>query len=186
MTATIVSPTLRTTSTSRLITLAAGCFWGVEKVFVKQFADQGMVDIKVGYANGIPSISEIDYKRVCSGETQFAEAVQISYEPSKLPVGDILDIFFRMHDPTTLNSQGPDNGTQYRSVVMAHSDDDAILARAVKERIQKEYYPNHQIVTFIEPIKVWYDAEDYHQEYLKKHPTGYECPSHFIRTKPKV
>lgn len=155
-------------------------------MFSKQFAGKGLVDIKVGYANGTPSVSDIDYKRVCKGDTQFAEAVQISYEPSVLPLADIFDIFFRMHDPTTLNSQGPDMGTQYRSVIMTHDEHDLDVARQVKERIQKEYYPNHQIVTFLEPVKIWYDAEDYHQKYLDKNPEGYECPSHFIRTKPKA
>lgn len=186
MTGSIVSPTLKTTPTSKLITLAAGCFWGVEKVFRKQFADKGLVDIRVGYANGIPSIGSVNYRQVCSGTTEFAESIQISYEPANLPVADILDIFFRMHDPTTLNSQGNDVGTQYRSVVMCHDDKDVSVAKEVRDRIQKEYYPNHQIVTHIEPIKVWYDAEDYHQKYLNKNPGGYECASHFIRTKPKA
>lgn len=186
MTGTLISPTLQTTTTSKFITLAAGCFWGVEKVFRKQFTDKGLIDIKVGYANGIPSIGDVNYRQVCSGTTDFAESIQISYEPSKLSVSDILDIFFRMHDPTTLNSQGNDSGTQYRSVVMAHSDEDVGIAKEVRDRIQKEYYPNHKIVTYIEPIKVWYDAEDYHQKYLQNNPNGYECASHFIRTKPKA
>ena len=185
MSSSVVSPTIKTSSTSKLITLAAGCFWGVEKVFRKQFAAKGLLDIKVGYANGIPSIGNINYKEVCSGKTEFAESIQISYEPSKLTSSEILDIFYRMHDPTTLNSQGNDVGTQYRSVVMTHSDEDNKAAWDVKERIQKEYYPNHMIVTIIEPIKVWYDAEDYHQKYLEKNPMGYECASHFIRTAPK-
>lgn len=185
MTSTIVSPTLKTTTTSQLITLAAGCFWGVEKVFQKQFAGKGLVDVKVGYANGKPNIGDVNYRQVCTGETEFAESIQIAYEPATLKLEDIIDIFFRMHDPTTLNSQGADVGTQYRSVIMAHNEEDLKVAQEVKEKVQKAFYPNHKIVTYIEPIKVWYDAEDYHQKYLQKNPTGYECANHFIRTEPK-
>lgn len=181
-----LSPSLKTTSTSKLITLAAGCFWGVEKVFKKQFTGKGLVDVRVGYANGNPDVNGVTYKRVCVGDTQFAEAIQLSYEPSQLSLAEILDIFFRMHDPTTLNQQGGDTGTQYRSVIMTHDDADFKVAEEIKQKMQKEFYPNHTIVTYIEPIKIWHEAEDYHQEYLQKNPTGYECPSHFIRTKPKV
>ncbi|CAI5756328.1 unnamed protein product [Candida verbasci] len=181
-----ISPTLRTTSTSKLITLAAGCFWGVEKVFQKQFAGKGLIDIKVGYANGIPTIGNVNYQQVCSGQTNFAEAVQLSYEPSQLTISEILDIFFRMHDPTTINSQGKDIGTQYRSAILTHSEEDQKVAWQLKDQYQKEWYPNDKIATIIEPIKIWYDAEDYHQQYLQKNPSGYECSTHFIRTKPKV
>ncbi|KAG7664700.1 uncharacterized protein J8A68_001797 [[Candida] subhashii] len=186
MSTTTVSSKLITTSTSQLITLAAGCFWGVERVFRKQFADKGLLDIKVGYANGIPTIGNVNYELVCTGSTNFVESIQLSYEPSQLKLEDILDIFFRMHDPTTVNSQGPDIGTQYRSAILTHSDEDNRLAWKLKEEYQKTWYPNHKIVTIIEPIKVWYDAEEYHQKYLEKNPQGYECPSHFIRTKPKA
>lgn len=183
---TTVSSTLATTSTSKLITLAAGCFWGVEKVFRKQFGGKGLIDIKVGYANGIPTIGNVNYERVCSGSTEFVEAVQLSYEPEKLQLEAILDIFFRMHDPTTVNAQGPDKGTQYRSAIMTHDDKDNKVAWETKQKMQAEWYPGHQIVTIIEPIKVWHDAETYHQQYLAKNPGGYDCPTHFIRTKPKA
>lgn len=176
---------MATTGSSKLITLAAGCFWGVEKVFRKQFGDKGLLDVRVGYANGIPTIGNVNYEKVCSGSTDFVEAVQISYEPEKLPLESILDIFFRMHDPTTANAQGPDHGTQYRSAIMTHNEEDNKVAWDMKLKMQTEWYPNSQIVTIIEPIKVWYDAEAYHQQYLKKNPGGYDCPTHFIRTKPK-
>lgn len=182
----IVSPTIKTTSSTKLITLAAGCFWGVEHVMAKYFKDKGLVDIKVGYANGQPSVGAVDYRMVCSGTTDFAEAVQISYEPAQLPLKDILDIFFRIHDPTTLNSQGPDRGTQYRSAVFTSDDADLGVAKECKEYFQKNWYPNDKIATIVEPISIWYDAEDYHQKYLDKNPGGYECPTHFLRTKPKV
>ncbi|CUM68223.1 uncharacterized protein PRCAT00005944001 [Priceomyces carsonii] len=179
-----VSPTLKTTPSSQLITLAAGCFWGVELFFRKRYRDNGIVDIKVGYANGISSFGKVNYQQVCSGTTNFAECVQISYEPSVLNLKELLQIFFRMHNPTTLNAQGPDVGTQYRSAIFTHSEEDNKIALQVKEEMQKTWYPNHQITTIIEPIRTFYDAEDYHQQYLKKNPSGYECPTHFLRTKP--
>lgn len=184
--ATSVSSALKTTPTSSLITLAAGCFWGVEKVFRRYFGNQGIIDIKVGYANGIPTVGNVNYEKVCSGSTDFVESIQISYESSQVTLEKLLDTFFRMHDPTTVNAQGPDVGTQYRSAIMTHDEKSQKLAWDVKEKMQTEWYPNHKIVTIIEPIKIWYDAEEYHQEYLKKNPGGYECPSHFLRTKPKI
>ncbi|KAI3402424.1 mxr1 [Candida oxycetoniae] len=181
-----VSPKILTTPTSKIITLAAGCFWGVEKVFRKQFTDKGLIDIRVGYANGIPTMGNVNYEQVCSGSTNFVESVQLSYEPQTLKIENIYDIFFRMHDPTTVNSQGPDVGTQYRSAILTSDEEQNKIAWQVKEQFQKEWYPNHKIVTIIEPIKVWHDAEDYHQKYLEKNPSGYECSTHFLRTKPKV
>ena len=184
-TTTTVSPTLKKTTTSQLITLAGGCFWGVERVLRKHFTDKGLIDIKVGYANGIPTIDNINYKLVCTGTTNFVESVQISYEPSQLTVEDIIDIFFRMHDPTLLNAQGRNTGTQYRSAILTHSNEDLQVALELKDKYQKTWYPNDTIYTVIEPISIWYDAEDYHQEYLDKNPEGYACPTHFIRTQPK-
>ncbi|KAK6454743.1 peptide methionine sulfoxide reductase MsrA [Scheffersomyces xylosifermentans] len=186
MTTSKFSPTLATTNTSKSLTLAAGCFWGVERVFRKQFGSRGLVDVKVGYANGIPSVGNVNYEKVCSGATNFVESIQLSYEPSQVSTEELLDIFFRMHDPTTVNSQGPDVGTQYRSAILTETDEDLEAALKLKEEYQKTWYPNHKIATVIEPIKIWYDAEDYHQAYLQKNPGGYECPSHFIRTKPKI
>ncbi|EEQ40247.1 Peptide methionine sulfoxide reductase [Clavispora lusitaniae] len=182
----VVSPTIKTTPTSRLITVAAGCFWGVERVFLKYFANKGLVDAKVGYANGLKDIGAVDYKKVCTGSTNFVEALQVSYEPSQVSLSEILDIFFRIHDPTTFNSQGPDVGTQYRSAILVHNKEDLAEAQKSKEYFQKEWYPNDKIATTIEPLEVWYDAEDYHQKYLDRNPGGYECPTHFLRTKPKV
>ncbi|CAH2354398.1 peptide methionine sulfoxide reductase [[Candida] railenensis] len=181
-----VSPTLKVTSSSKLITLAAGCFWGVERALKKPFEGKGLVDIRVGYANGIASIGPVTYEKVCSGSTQFVEAVQISYEPEKLALVDLLEIFFRIHDPTQANGQGPDIGSQYISAIYTHSDEQTKVAQEIKEKMQKEWYPNHKIATVIEPIKIWYDAEAYHQQYLDKNPGGYECPTHFLRTKPKI
>lgn len=183
---TIVSPTLKTTPTSKLLTLAAGCFWGVERIFKKEFGHRGIVDIKVGYANGNSHVREVTYEMVCTQETDFVEAVQISYEPLEVSSKELIDIFFRMHDPTTLNAQGPDVGTQYRSAILLHANDDADVALTSKTESQAVWYPHHSIATIIEPIQIWHDAEDYHQSYLEKNPGGYECPLHFVRTKPKL
>ncbi|GEQ68166.1 hypothetical protein JCM33374_g1833 [Metschnikowia sp. JCM 33374] len=182
----IVSPTLERTPTAKIITLAAGCFWGVEKVMGRYFKGKGLVDAKVGYANGLPSVTDVTYRNVCSGTTGYAESIQISYEPSQVSLKEILDIFFRIHDPTTFNAQGPDHGTQYRSAIFTHDENDLTIARETRNFFQKEWYPNHKIATEIELIKSWYDAEDYHQKYLDRNPGGYECPTHFLRTKPKA
>lgn len=155
-------------------------------MFKKQFGGQGIVDIKVGYANGNELELDINYKKVCLGSTNFVESIQISYEPEQVPLKDLLDIFFRMHDATTFNSQGPDVGTQYRSAILYHRSEDKLVVGQARDEAQKKWYPKHQISTIIEPINVWYDAEDYHQEYLDKNPGGYACPSHFIRTTPKA
>lgn len=158
----------------------------MERVFSREFLNNGILDIKVGYANGIPICENVNYEKVCTSKTGFAEAIQISYEPSKLSLAAILDIFFRMHDPTTVNHQGGDMGSQYRSVIMTHSDEELILVLEARDRFQRDWYPNHKIVTIFEPIKIWYDAEDYHQQYLDKNPGGYECSTHFIRQTPKA
>lgn len=182
----VTSPSLETNASTKIITLAAGCFWGVERVFSKHFKSRGLVDIKVGYANGSAAIPDVTYKQVCSGATGYAECVQISYNEQYLLLKEILDIFFRIHDPTTVNSQGPDVGTQYRSGIFTHSKQDLETANDCKKYFQAEWYPNSRVTTTIEPIKNWYDAEDYHQRYLLKNPGGYECPTHFLRTRPKV
>lgn len=181
-----ISPTLKTTSTSKLISLAAGCFWGVENVLKRHFQGKGLVDIKVGYANGIKTTNHVSYEDVCTGTTNFVEAVQISFEPTQVSLADILDIFFRIHDPTQVDAQGPDKGTQYRLAILTSDSEQQKIAIEVRDRFQKEWYPNHKIATIIEPINIWHDAETYHQEYLKKNPAGYECPTHFLRTKPKI
>lgn len=182
----VVSPTLRTTPTSKLVTLAAGCFWGVEKVFTKQFKGKGLVDVKVGYANGQLDYPKVSYQEVCSGKGRFVESIQIAYEPSQLKLEDILGIFFRMHDPTTVDSQGKDKGIQYRSAIFHHDLQEEKIASQIKKEINETWYPKYKIATVIEPIKIWYDAETYHQKYLELNPSGYECSTHFIRTAPKI
>lgn len=186
MTTKIISPKLELGATAKVVTLAAGCFWGVEKIMQKQLKGKGLIDARVGYANGLSSAGNVTYEKVCTGSTNFAESLQVSYDSSKLSLREVLDVFFRIHDPTTLNRQGMDSGTQYRSGIFTHSEEDLHVAEEVKKYFQKEWYPNDKVSTVIEPIKIWYDAEEYHQEYLDKNPHGYECPLHFYRLKPKV
>lgn len=118
--------------------------------------------------------------------TTDAEALQLSYDPKIVSYDTLVDFFFRMHDPTTVNQQGPDIGDQYRSAVFVHNDEQKSVAEKVKERMQKDFYPKNKIVTTIEPIHEFWDAEAYHQKYLYNNPTGYACPSHFLRTKPQI
>lgn len=108
-----------------------------------------------------------------------AEVLQISYDPAKLPLREIISFFYRIHDPTTLNSQGADKGTQYRSAIFYHDASDLAIIEEVTEEYSKKW--KAPLVTKIEPIKNFYDAEDYHQEYLFKNPDGYHCETHYIR-----
>ncbi|GMG37525.1 unnamed protein product [Ambrosiozyma monospora] len=178
-----ISKTLKTTSTSQICSVAAGCFWGVEHLYLKHFKEQGIIDTKVGFANG--STNEPSYKAVCTGETNHAETLQISFEPSKITYSKLIEFFFLIHDPTTLNFQGPDQGTQYRSAIFTHDEEQRKVALDELSKAQKKWYPNHKIVTSVEPIQSFWDAEEYHQKYLIVNPNGYHCPSHFIRTTPK-
>ncbi|SCU95442.1 LADA_0G15654g1_1 [Lachancea dasiensis] len=168
--------------TEKLLTVAAGCFWGTEHIYRKHFGAK-IADCKVGYANGNEeakdSGSSISYKKVCSGDTQFAEVLQIAFDPKVVSLKELVDFFFRIHDPTTLNSQGPDMGTQYRSAIFAHSAEDVSEIEALKGQWQPKWH--NKIVTEVTMCTNFYDAEDYHQTYLDINPTGYACPTHYIR-----
>lgn len=177
-----ISKTIKRTKTSQICTVAGGCFWGVEHMYLKYFHDR-LVDTSVGFANG-KSI-EPSYKQVCTGNTGHSESLQISFEPSVVSYKELIEFFFLMHDPTTVDAQGPDLGWQYRSAIFTHNDEQSGIAEKVKAEMQKKWYPHDKIVTSIEPIKCFYDAEEYHQKYLFKNPTGYKCPTHFLRTTPK-
>lgn len=166
--------------TYRIATVAAGCFWGVEHIYRKTFLGKGLIATEVGYSGG--DTANPTYKQVCTSSTNYAEALQIVYDPKVLSYEDILDFFFRIHDPTTLNSQGPDKGTQYRSAIFTQDLEEQNVAEQVKQRFQDTFW-SRPIVTDIIPIKNWYDAEDYHQKYLEKNKDGYECPTHFVREK---
>jgi len=144
-------------------TFAAGCFWHVESAFSKV---QGVISTVVGYSGG--NFKNPTYEHVCSDKTGHAEAVQIEYDPSKVRYKELLDIFWKNHDPTQLNRQGPDVGTQYRSVIFYHNEKQKKAAVASKEILQKSGTYNKPIVTEIKPTLTFYKAEEYHQQYLEK------------------
>ena len=144
-------------------TFGAGCFWHVEHVFGKI---PGVVSTAVGYAGG--DLGDPTYEQVCTGKTGHAESVQIDYNPDKVSYEDLLEVFWANHDPTTPNRQGPDVGTQYRSVVFAHDAKQQEIANAVKKRIAESGVHKDAIVTQILPAGEFYKAEEYHQEYMRK------------------
>ena len=158
-------------------TLAAGCFWGVEHLFRKNFGNgNGLLDARVGYTGGKPEAPS--YRSVCSGTTGHAESLLIMFDPDKVSYGKLLEFFFNMHDPTTLNMQGRDRGTQYRSAIFANDDEQLKIAQDVKERVAKYWWTGSPVVTEVKMAGPWYDAEDYHQLYLDHNPGGYECEAH--------
>ncbi len=139
-------------------TFAGGCFWCVEAIFQDL---RGVTALESGYIGG--QIADPTYKQVCGGDTGHAEAIRVTFDPAQISYGDLLDIFFATHDPTQLNRQGNDIGTQYRSAIFPHSDDQIAQARAAIERAQPDWPA--PIVTSIEDDAPWYPAEDYHQNY---------------------
>ncbi|MCZ6714141.1 MAG: peptide-methionine (S)-S-oxide reductase MsrA [Deltaproteobacteria bacterium] len=144
-------------------TFGAGCFWGVEATFRKV---AGVRSARVGYSGG--SVENPTYEDVCSGKTGHAEVVQVEYDPLEVSYEDLLEVFWDCHDPTTVNRQGPDIGTQYRSAVFFHAADQELTAITSKEKLQSSgRYPS-PIVTEITPAEAFYLAEDYHQRYLEK------------------
>jgi peptide-methionine (S)-S-oxide reductase len=151
-------------------TLAGGCFWCVEAVFN---IIRGVEKIEPGYTGG--SVPNPTYEQVSSGTTGHAEAAQITFDPSVISFREILEIFFASHDPTTLNRQGPDVGTQYRSAIFYHNEEQKAAAEAVIKELEKEGIWDSPIVTQVEPLKIFYKAETYHKDYYKKHPNQPYC-----------
>ena len=144
-------------------TFGAGCFWGVEAAFRKI---EGVASTTVGYAGG--SFKDPTYKDVCSGKTGHAEVVQVEFDPSKVSYEELLRVFWNIHDPTTLNRQGPDIGTQYRSAVFFHNPEQEAAATASKQKLQSSGRYQNSIVTEITPASEFYRGEDYHQQYFEK------------------
>ncbi len=144
--------------TEQWATLAGGCFWCTEAVF-QQLA--GVNDVESGYIGG--AVANPSYEQVCTGTTGHAEAIRIGFDPAVIDYGDLLDVFFATHDPTTLNRQGNDIGTQYRSAIFPHDAGQEEEAHAAIARAQADH--ERPIVTTIEPLAPWYPAEGYHQEY---------------------
>jgi peptide-methionine (S)-S-oxide reductase len=145
-------------------TFGAGCFWGVEETF-RQIP--GVLNATVGYAGG--TLTNPTYHDVCSGETGHAEVVQVEFDPGQVSYDQLLDVFWNSHNPTTLNRQGPDVGTQYRSAIFYHSPEQAAAATASKEKQEAGGRFKRPIVTEITPASTFYPAEEYHQRYLAKH-----------------
>ncbi|GMH01207.1 hypothetical protein Nepgr_003046 [Nepenthes gracilis] len=141
----------------------AGCFWGVELAFQRV---EGVVKTEVGYSQG--KVPDPDYRRLCSGTTKHAEVVRIQFDPNVCPYSKLLSVFWSRHDPTTLNRQGADVGTQYRSGIYYYNESQAQLAQESKEAKQLELLNEREIVTEILPAKRFYRAEEYHQQYLEK------------------
>jgi peptide-methionine (S)-S-oxide reductase len=144
-------------------TFAAGCFWGVEETFRRL---PGVSSTRVGYIGG--KTVNPTYKDVCTDTTGHAEAVEVEYDPAKMSYEKLLDVFWENHDPTQLNRQGPDWGTQYRSAIFFHSPEQEAAANASRQKLENSQRYGKRIVTQIVPAPTFYEAEDYHQQYLEK------------------
>ena len=144
-------------------TFAAGCFWGVEAAFR---AVPGVVTTTVGYSGG--SFPNPTYHDVCTGRTGHAEVVQVEFDPERVSYQELLRVFWENHDPTTLNRQGPDHGTQYRSAIFFHTPEQQAAALAAKQQLERSGAYKRPIVTEITPASAFYRAEEYHQQYLEK------------------
>ncbi|MFI5280742.1 MAG: peptide-methionine (S)-S-oxide reductase MsrA [Gemmatimonadales bacterium] len=157
-------------ASSELATLAGGCFWCLEAVFEQL---RGVARVVSGYAGG--DVKNPAYEQVCTGATGHAEVVQVSFDPSVVSYRELLEVFFTIHDPTTLNRQGPDAGTQYRSAVFTHSTAQDTEARAVIADLTAKGLWDAPVVTDILPLTVFYPAEEYHQHYFARNPTQGYC-----------
>lgn len=158
-------------------TFGAGCFWGVEELFSRL---NGVKDVVSGYTGG--ELANPTYEDICTGTTGHAEVVRIEFDPNIIEYKDLLNFFWRIHDPTTLNSQGYDNGTQYRSVIFYHSQEQQEIAITSKAQRDSSGLHEDVIVTQIIPAEKFYPAEDYHQDYYQKKYQGATGPiCHFLR-----
>ncbi|OAN37143.1 peptide-methionine (S)-S-oxide reductase [Chloroflexus islandicus] len=151
-------------------TLAGGCFWCLEAVYDQVI---GVQDVVSGYTGG--HVPNPTYRQVCDGDTGHAEAVQIRFDPSQISYRELLEIFFSIHDPTTLNRQGADVGTQYRSAIFYHSDEQRQIAEQLVRELSEQQVFRDPIVTEIVPATTFYPAEDYHQEYFARNPYQPYC-----------
>ncbi len=155
---------------TEVATLAGGCFWCLEAVYDEL---RGVVDVVSGYSGG--QRENPSYEAVCSGETGHAEVVQVTFDPTQISYADLLKVFFSIHDPTTLNRQGADVGTQYRSAIFYHSPEQKTIAEQVIRQLTAEGIWPKALVTELTPFKVFYPAEAYHQEYFKRNPYQGYC-----------
>jgi len=169
---------MNTNQPNEVATLGGGCFWCLEPIFQDL---RGVEEAVVGYAGGqTPSPS---YQQVCTGGTGHAEVVQVTFNPHIISFREILDVFFSVHNPTTPNRQGADIGTQYRSIILYHTPQQKEIAEAVIAEIDQQGLWEQPIVTEVAPLEVFYEAEDYHQEYYQKNPWAGYCQ---VVIRPKV
>ena len=151
-------------------TLGGGCFWCLEAVYDQL---KGVTDVVSGYAGG--TVPNPSYEQVCTGSTGHAEVVQVTFDPSEISFRDILEVYFSIHDPTTLNRQGADVGTQYRSVIFYHNERQKEIAEEMIEELEAEGAFEDPIVTQVDPLDAFYPAESYHQEYYQNNPRRPYC-----------
>lgn len=158
-------------------TLGGGCFWCIEAA-LKEL--RGVASVTSGYAGGdVPNPS---YEAVCSGSTGHAEVVQVEYDPEEISYLELMEVFFKVHDPTTKDRQGPDVGSQYRSIVLYHDDEQRRQVEGFIQRLNEEVYDGG-VVTEIQPLETFYEAEEYHQDYYEKNPANGYCQ---VQVEPKV
>lgn len=159
-------------------TLAGGCFWCIEAPMEEL---DGVLDVTSGYAGG--HTENPTYREVCSGTTGHAEVVQVEYDPERIAYEDLLDVFFTVHDPTQLNRQGPDVGSQYRSAIFTHGDDQQEKAAAYVDALDAEGGYDDDVVTEVKPLDTFYEASEEHQNYYEKNPDDAYCTIH---AQPKI
>jgi len=159
-------------------TFGGGCFWCIEAAFEPL---DGVESVVSGYAGG--HVEDPTYKEVCSGNTGHAEVIQVEFDPETISYEELLEVFFTVHDPTQLNRQGPDVGSQYRSIVLAHDDEQLEQAQSYVEALDEAGGYDDDVVTEIEQLETFYRAEEYHQNYFEKNPNDAYCTMH---AQPKV
>jgi peptide-methionine (S)-S-oxide reductase len=148
-------------------TFAAGCFWGVEEAY---YDEAGVMSTRVGYTGG--SADTPTYQQVCSGTTGHAEAVEVTFDPARISYEQLLKIFWQAHDPTQLNRQGPDVGSQYRSAIFFHTDEQRVLAETSRDALDQSGRYQRSVVTEVVPAGIFWEAEAYHQQYHRKNGGG--------------
>jgi peptide-methionine (S)-S-oxide reductase len=157
----------------KIAVFGAGCFWGVESAFR---AVEGVIDVASGYAGG--NVPKPDYRTVCNGRTGHAEVVQVEYDSARVSFEQLLEVFWQIHDPTTLNRQGPDVGTQYRSIIFYSDDSERKAAEESKRRLDESGKLGRPVVTQIVPAAEFYRAEEYHQRYYERLGIAPTCGIH--------
>lgn len=172
-----IKPMPKSSEELQLATFGSGCFWCTEAFFLKV---NGVESVASGYSGG--KVKNPTYREVCTGSTGHAEVIQVTFDPKKVSFEELLEVFWNTHDPTTLNRQGADEGTQYRSVVFYHNEEQKRLAEQYKKQLETSQVYKNPIVTEISPYTVFYKAEDYHQDYYALNPNQGYC-QYVIRPK---